>query len=184
MGAALLVMDIQQARLQRLGTPELIDSLRRATAGARNAAVPVVFIRLAFREGYPEVSDRNQAFAGLAAAGGNAESDAGVAFHPDLTPLPGDLVTTKLRVSAFVGSALEVLLRARQIDTLVLTGIATSGVVLSTLTDAADRDFRLIVLSDGCVDMNPDLHTALTELYFPRMAQVTTAAEWLSSISR
>jgi nicotinamidase-related amidase len=87
-------------------------------------------------------------------------------------------VVTKRRVSAFTGSDLEVLLRGLGAGTLVLTGIATSGVVLSTLRQAADLDYRLIVLEDACLDADPEVHQVLTQKVFPRQADVTTVAEW------
>jgi nicotinamidase-related amidase len=73
-------------------------------------------------------------------------------------------------------------LRAGGIDSLVLTGIATSGVVLSTLRQAADLDFALTVLSDGCFDADPEVHRVLTEKVFPRQADVVTVDEWVSSV--
>jgi len=89
---------------------------------------------------------------------------------------------TKLRVSAFAGSDLEVILRSRRIDTLVLSGIATSGVVLSTLRAAADMDYRLVVLSDACVDADPEVHRVLMEKIFPRQAEVLTVDEWARTL--
>jgi len=77
------------------------------------------------------------------------------------------VVVTKRRVSAFTGSDLEVVLRADGMDRLVLAGIATSGVVLSTLRQAADLDYRLTVLADGCLDADPEVHRVLTEKVFP-----------------
>ena len=88
----------------------------------------------------------------------------------------------KRRVSAFSGSDLDVLLRAKQADTLVLAGIATSGVVLSTLRQAADLDFRLVVLSDACADGDAEVHRVLTEKVFPRQAQVTTTDDWVATL--
>ena len=99
-------------------------------------------------------------------------------IHPEVTPEPGDIVVTKRRVSAFAGSDLDVVLRAGGIDHLVLTGIATSGVVLSTLREAADRDLTLTVLADACLDSDPEVHRVLTEKVFPMQAEVTTVAEW------
>jgi nicotinamidase-related amidase len=72
-------------------------------------------------------------------------------------------------------------LRALEVDHLVLAGIATSGVVLSTLREAADRDFRLTVLADGCADGDAEVHRVLTEKVFPRQAEVTTVAEWAAA---
>jgi nicotinamidase-related amidase len=70
-----------------------------------------------------------------------------------------------------------VLLRAADADTLILAGIATSGVVLSTLRQASDLDYRLTVLADACADADPEVHRVLTEKVFPRQALVTTTEE-------
>nr|WP_246158554.1 isochorismatase family protein [Catellatospora sichuanensis] len=74
---------------------------------------------------------------------------------------------TARRVSAFAGSDLDLLLRAQWIEHLMLTGIATSGVVLSTLRQAADLDYRLTVLADGCHDSDPEVHAVLTTKVLP-----------------
>jgi nicotinamidase-related amidase len=62
----------------------------------------------------------------------------------------------------------------------VLAGIATSGVVLSTIRQAADLDYELTVLEDGCADADPEVHRVLMEKVFPRQASVITAQEWIS----
>ena len=90
---------------------------------------------------------------------------------------------TKLRVSAFAGSDLEVLLRAGKTEHLVLAGIATSGVVLSTLRQAADLDYQLTVLSDGCLDGDAEVHRVLLEKVFPRQSAVVTIADWIAGLS-
>src|SRR5215470_13003772 len=89
-------------------------------------------------------------------------------IHPAVAPQDGDIVVTKHRVSAFAGTDLEMILRANEIDTLVLFGIATSGVVLSTLTEAFDLDYKLFVIEDLCADGNPELHTNLMRFYAGR----------------
>jgi nicotinamidase-related amidase len=61
----------------------------------------------------------------------------------------------------------------------VLAGIATSGVVLSTVRQAADLDLGLTVLSDGCLDADEEVHRVLVEKVFPQQAVVTTVAEWV-----
>jgi nicotinamidase-related amidase len=66
-------------------------------------------------------------------------------------------------------------LRANGVETLVLAGIATSGVVASTIRHAADADYRLVVVSDCCADPDPEVHRVLTEKVFGRPATVTTA---------
>ncbi len=110
------------------------------------------------------------------------EHDAGTQVVDELEPLPGEVVVVKRRVSAFTGSDLEVVLRAAGIDHLVLSGIATSGVVLSTLREAADRDYRLTVLADACLDRDDEVHRVLTETVFPRQADVVTVDEWVTSL--
>jgi nicotinamidase-related amidase len=102
--------------------------------------------------------------------------------HASLAPLEGEPVVIKRRVSAFSGSDLDVLLRGLGAGTLVMAGIATSGVVLSTLRQAADLDYRIAVLSDACADRDPEVHRVLTEKIFPRQAQVTTTDEWIASL--
>ncbi len=76
------------------------------------------------------------------------------------------------------------ILRAQDIETLVMFGIATSGVVLSTLRYAADADYRLIVVKDCCSDRDPEVHRVLTEKVFPRQAGVITAAEFIATIGK
>ena len=88
----------------------------------------------------------------------------------------------KRRVSAFTGSDLDVVLRGLGAGTLVLAGIATSGVVLSTLRQAADLDYRLVVLADACLDADPEVHRVLTEKVFPRQAAVRTVAQWTAEL--
>jgi nicotinamidase-related amidase len=89
-------------------------------------------------------------------------------IHRSVAPHPTDIVVTKHRVSAFAGTDLEMILRARDVDTLVLFGIATSGVELSTLLHASDADFRIVVIRDCCADVDPDLHACLLNSLFPR----------------
>jgi len=90
---------------------------------------------------------------------------------------PTDIVVRKTRVGAFSTTDLDQQLRDRGIDTLVLGGISTSGVVLSTLRDAADRDYRLLVLADLCADGDPEVHRVLLEKVFPRQADVVTSEQ-------
>jgi nicotinamidase-related amidase len=75
-----------------------------------------------------------------------------------------------------------VVVRSLEVDSLVLTGIATSGVVLSTLRQAADLDFKLTVLRDGCADTDPEVHRVLMEKVFPRQAAVLDAAVWVARL--
>jgi nicotinamidase-related amidase len=178
---ALLLMDLQSAVLDRFsGDAGYLARINRAAETARSAGFPVVWIKVGFRPGIPEVSPRNQAFSALAGSGRLVLTDPGTDLHPGLDRDDRDAVVVKKRVSAFTGSDLEVLLRAAEVETLVLAGIATSGVVLSTLRQAADLDYRLAVLADGCLDGDDEVHRVLTEKVFPRQAEVTTVEEWVT----
>ena len=175
-GTALLVMDVQEQVLARYPDPEYLPRLSSAIDRARAAGLPVIYVRVGFRPGYPEISSRNKIFAAVRDRAGTGLGSSEI--HPDIAPAPGDIVVTKLRVSAFAGSDLDVVLRSLEIDHLVLTGVATSGVVLSTLRQAADLDYVLTVLADGCLDNDPEVHRVLTEKVFPRQADVLTVADW------
>jgi len=176
---ALLVMDCQNDIVAMLPVPEaeaLLERAAAALAGARRACWPVIHVVVAFREGYPEVSPRNPRFSAFKASGRLLAGSEGAAIHPRVAPLAGEPVVTKRRVGAFSTTDLEALLRARDITTLVLAGIATSGVVLSTVRWAADMDYRLIVLEDACADRDPEVHRVLMGKVFPGQAAVLATA--------
>jgi nicotinamidase-related amidase len=176
--SALLVMDIQRSIVERFPSDDHLPRLRDVIDTARSAGVPVIYVVVGFRPGHPEISKRNKSFGARIGSGTFVTGDAGAEIHPDVAPAPGDTVVTKRRVSAFAGSDLDMVLRAGEIDTLVLTGIATSGVVLSTVRQAADLDYRITVLADGCLDSDPEVHRVLTEKVFPRQADVISVADW------
>lgn len=177
-------MDVQNAIVARFAADDLLARLNRAISAARAAGVPVVYVRVAFRDGYPEVSPSNRTFSAIAGQGGYGLDDDATRIHPAVAPRPGDVVVLKKRVSAFAGSDLAEVLRAGGVDTLVLTGIATSGVVLSTIRAAADLDFRLVMLADGCADADPEVHRVLIEKVFPRQAEVLTVDAWAEGLTR
>jgi nicotinamidase-related amidase len=179
--AALLVMDVQRAIVERFADDDLLERVAEAVAAARGSGIRVIYVRVAFRPGHPEVSSRNRTFAAVRDAGGLID-DEGAAIHDAVAPLPGEVVVTKRRVSAFAGSDLDVVLRAAEITHLVLCGIATSGVVLSTVRAAADLDFELSVLHDACADGDPEVHRVLTEKVFPRQAAVLDVAAWSEQV--
>jgi nicotinamidase-related amidase len=181
---ALLLMDVQKGIVNRFGDDAgYLTRLSAAASAARGAGIGVIYVVVAFRPSYPEVSERNKSFAAIAGSGRFTDGDPDAPIHPAVVPAAGDVIVTKRRVSAFAGSDLDVVLRASGVDHLVLAGIATSGVVLSTVRQAADLDYRLTVLSDGCLDGDPEVHRVLTEKVFPRQAEVTTIADWTARLA-
>ncbi len=183
--SALLVMDVQRGIVERYATSaNVLKPFQTAIDAARGVNMPIVYVRVAFRAGYPEVSPNNRSFSAIAGHGGFTELDDATSIHPAVAPEPGDITVVKRRVSAFSGSDLDVVLRALQVDTLVLTGIATSGVVLSTLRQAADLDYHLKVLSDACLDGDSEVHAVLTQKVFPRQAEVLTSDAFAEAVRR
>jgi len=179
----LLVMDFQHGIVESIADPSVLDAAGRAVKAARVSGIPVMFVRVAFRPGYPEAAASNAAFGAMAERGDAMTQDhPATQVHAELEPRSDEPVIVKRRVSAFSGSDLDVLLRAAGAGTLVLAGIATSGVVLSTLRQAADLDYRLIVLSDACADRDAEVHRVLMEKVFPRQALVTETDEWIQSL--
>jgi nicotinamidase-related amidase len=179
--SALLVMDVQRNIAERFDGAGVVARVAEAVAAARGAGVPVIFVRVAFRPGHPEVSARNRRFAALRDSGGMLD-DASTEIDPRVAPQDGEVVVTKRRVSAFAGSDLDVVLRALDARHLVLCGLSTSGVVLSTLRAAADQDYALTVLRDACADSDEEVHRVLTEKVFPRQAEVLDAGAWAASL--
>ncbi len=176
--SALLVMD-HQALLVLGYVADPAAHLARVAATidlARAAGMMVVYVKVGFRPGYPEVSDSNMMFAGVRAGGRFIEGDPKSEIPSEIAPAPGDVVVVKHRVSAFEGTDLAVVLRSRRVETLVMFGIATSGVVLSTVRQGADLDYRLVVLDDLCSDADAEVHRFLVEKVLPRQARVVTSA--------
>src|SRR6266480_3668241 len=183
---ALLVMDVQAGIVARFTqTGDFLERVNTAITAARAAQIPVIYVVVAFRPGYPEISPRNKSFSAIKRQQSSLQAAmTPTEIHPAIAPQPADIVVTKRRVSAFSGSDLEVVLRAQGISHLVLCGIATSGVVLSTLREAADKDYQLTVLADCCADGDEEVHRVLISKIFPRQAEVITAEEWRNALNQ
>ncbi len=181
---ALLVMDMQPAILRNLAdTSTLVKNVMKAIDHARIMKIPVIYVIVGFRAGAPEISMNNKGFsAGGKERWSSANIEDWMKIHPDLMPLSDDVVVIKRRVSAFTGSDLEVVLRAFGIQRIVLSGVSTSGVVLSTVREAADKDFRITVLTDCCADADPEVHCVLTSKVFTPQADTFTTDEWIVNL--
>jgi nicotinamidase-related amidase len=180
---AVLAMDCQSGVVSVYTSPAsgFLDRAAGVVRAARTAGMLVVHIQVAFRPGLPEVSSRNKLFAAFKSSPQRQKLFEGAAgaICPELGPEPSDVVVTKRRISAFTGTDLDMILRARDITTLVLFGIATSGVVLSTLLDACDADYQPTVITDCCADRDPVLHEILVKKFFSQRGEVMTAEEFV-----
>jgi len=176
---ALMVMDMQETIVKMLPDASVIlSNVAKAIGCARENNIPIIYVVVGFREGTPEINVNNKGFSASRARFSGMNMEEMLKIESTLTPMAGDITVVKRRVSAFTGSDLEVILRAQGIQHMILTGIATSGVVLSTLREAADKDYRLTVISDCCADGDAEVHRVLTTKVFPRQAEVVSLEEW------
>jgi nicotinamidase-related amidase len=177
---ALLVMDYQPVVLGSLSDAEdLLSRVAEAIAIVRRHQGQVGYVRVAFDDADYEAVPEHSAFApALASAREVFRNDSpATAIHERVAPEPGDIIVRKTRFGAFSTTDLARRLRDRGITTLILAGVSTSGVVLSTVRDAADRDYQVFVLADATADSEPGVHRFLTERVFPRQAHVITVAQ-------
>ncbi|KOV67643.1 isochorismatase [Streptomyces sp. MMG1121] len=172
-------MDFQNGIIARMPDSDaLVERVRGAIADVRSAGGTIGYVRVAFTEDdWTAIPETNKTFSGIAAAKQFHHEDATARIDERITPEDGDVVVRKVRIGAGSTTDLHEQLSDRGIDTLVLAGISTSGVVLSTLNDAADRDYRIYVLSDGVADFDPEIHRVLVEQLFPSRAHVIDTTE-------
>ena len=185
--SVLLVIDVQDGIAGALATPErekLLSNLKRAIGAARGAGITVIYVAASYRPGYPEVSPRNAFLSRIKEAGRLKEGAADAKICRDISPQPPDIVVTKRKSSSFVGTDLEIILRSRDVDTLILTGVSSLGSVESTARSAFDLDYRLLVISDGCADRDPAANEMAVTHFLPRISTVCTTDEFITAISQ
>ena len=183
---ALLIADFYADMMTSL--PHAVDRgvVARTQAvqrAARDAGLLVCYSATVFRPGYPEISDRNKTFSQRKASGAPAISDPIQVIHEGVRPIDGEIVVGKHRVNALYGTDLDMSLRANNIETIVLLGYATSGVVLSTTRYAADSDYRLYIVEDCCSDSDPEVHDFLTQRIFPRQADIVQSEDVIKALA-
>lgn len=163
--------------------PDLLPRAASVLKHARSLAIAIIYVQVGFRPNFPEISPRNAAFSGIRDSAQRQQLFAGSGreIHSSVAPEVDDIIVTKHRYGAFPGTDLDMILRAKDIDTLILFGISTSGVVLSTLRHAADADYRLIVIKDCCADADAEVHACLMDKVFPRQATIVSTAEFIAA---
>ncbi|KAH8820644.1 isochorismatase family protein [Xylogone sp. PMI_703] len=180
---ALLVMDVQAGVIGRITLPPTyLPLLSKIIDTARSASIKIIYVTISFRPGHPEIAASNPTFYAGKKAGAFVAGSPETRIDSAIAPQEGDILVEKKRVSAFAGSGLDMILRSSGIENLVLAGISTGGVVLSTLCEAADKDFGLVVLRDLCLDSNEELHNALMDNIFKKRGEVLNAEAWLERL--
>src|SRR5580693_6282410 len=171
---AVLTLDLQKGVFGLVPDSERVMSVAAKAVGfARQNQFRIIHVGLGFSEGHPEIPDFESPFLMVKQHNLFVKGSPSAEFHRSLVR-PGDLIIHKQRVSAFSENQLEMVLRARGIHHLVFFGVTTSGIVLSTLRYAFDRDFRSVVLQDSCLEPDAEVHRVLTEKVFPHQATVAT----------
>lgn len=179
-----------QAGIVSIYTREAEDTFLARVASvlnhARAAGMTVIHVQVGFRPGLPEISSRNALFGAIKSSEEHQRlfRDPLGAIPDAIAPQGNEIVITKHRISAFAGTDLAIILRANGIDTLVLFGIATSGVVLSTLLEAVDADYRLAVIGDCCADLDSALHDCLIQRFFPKRGSVLSSEAFIAASSK
>jgi nicotinamidase-related amidase len=184
---ALLVLGCQPGVLSRIENANvLIMKTNAAIDMVRRFGGRVVFMRVALSDlDYRFIPSTNKEFSALGVhqfAKGLPE----VEIHPELAVQSGDMLVESTRLGAFSRSDLDEQLTNLGVTTLIVSGVDTSGVVLSTVRDAADKDYRLIVLADCTADADVGAHDLVMSRIFPRQADVSTVGQlyrWLTGVS-
>jgi len=183
--SAVLSMDLQAGIVSMyVKDDKLIPRAAGVIARARSAGMQIIHVKVGFRPNIPEASPRNRFLSAVKSSPKHQQFFQGEsgAIHPSLVLADTDLVVTKNRISAFAGTDLDLLLRAHDVENLFMFGVATSGVVLSTILTALDADYNICVIGDCCADLDPELHRILLDKFFPRFATVLTAADFLEML--
>jgi len=183
---ALLIADFyadMMGTLAHARDRKVVEKTQALQRAAREAGILVCYSATVFRPGYIEISDRNKTFSQRKRSGQPAVSDPVRLIHASVKPIEGEVVVGKHRVNALYGTDLDMVLRANDIETLIILGYATSGVVLSTVRYAADLDYRLIVVEDCCSDQQEDVHDFLTQRVFPRQADVVASEDVIKGLA-
>lgn len=176
--SALLVMDFQHEIVSGHGAASAIVNTARVLDAARKAGMPVAYVVVGFRPGYPEVSANNKGFSAVKASGRLVNPS----VIDELAPIAGEPVVVKHRVGALHGTDLPVILSAFDANHLVMTGISTSGVILSTTRMAADMDFAITILADCVGDSDPAVHDFLLTRILPRQAEISDSQSFIASL--
>jgi nicotinamidase-related amidase len=177
---ALLTLDFQKGIFGFVPAADaVVPNAAKAVDFARKKQFLIIHVGLGFAPGHPELPDTESRWKRLKDNNLFVIGTPSAEFHSAVARSE-DLVVYKQRVGAFSENQLHLILRSRGIENLVLFGISTSGITLSTLRRATDLDYRCVVLQDACFDADPEVHRVLTEKVFPGQATVLTVDAFIA----
>ncbi|MDE2016590.1 MAG: isochorismatase family protein [Hyphomicrobiales bacterium] len=176
---ALVLIDLQTGILARDTHPRtsaatLANALALAKATLAKGGA-VIAVRVAFA---PDGSDRARGLVdeAMAAPPGGYPPD-WPTLDASVPALPPTATVTKRHWGAFEGTELDLLLRRRRIETVVVCGIATNFGVEQTVREAWQRDYSVVVAEDACAAVAAGMHEFAMTRILPRIARVRTCAE-------
>lgn len=176
-----LCMDMHNftvANVPQSRRPTMLAATRRVLDAARGAGVLVVYVAAARR---PEFSSPRNKFTSARPPANPAEAAERTKIVETVAPAQNEPIVRKPRINAFYGSELQSILGARDIDTLVLSGVSTNFVVESTARYAVDADYRVIILEDCCGAASEEEHTRAIASLGP-LAQIATSEDFVASL--
>jgi nicotinamidase-related amidase len=180
---AVVLIDLQHGivslPVQPLSAQAVLDASCRLAEACREHGASVIYVRVDLADMLPLQVDQSHARPGDQAVPASAsELVAGAGFRD------GDLLITKRHWGAFGAErSLENALRERQIDTIILAGIATNFGVESTARQATSLGFQVVIASDACTSLDTQAHSFAMEKIFPLIARVRTVREIVDALS-
>jgi nicotinamidase-related amidase len=142
----------------------------------------VIHVRHAYRPDYRDLPRNMPLLRGAKKAESLKDGTWGAEIHETVAPQGNDIVIVKTRVSSFYASPLEAILSAQGITHLVLTGIATDGVVEGTARDGADRGYNVIIPEDTCATTSEETHRAVLKGVLGFLATVCKADDVIKAL--
>src|SRR3954471_20217201 len=153
-----------------LARRKTVENTATAIGKARAAGAKIGYVRVGFSQDYRECPPNSRIFQGAKKAGLFKLGTWGTEVHPALAAQAGDFDIVKHRVSPFYATTLEAILRANGITRLYVSGVSSSGAVLSAAKDGHDRDYELFILDDCSAALTDEQHNAVIE----QMNRMTT----------
>jgi nicotinamidase-related amidase len=161
----------------------VLGTIAKLADTGRRAKVPIIHVRHAYRSDYLDAPANTPILASMKTNEILKDGTWGAEIHEELTPHATDVVITKTRVSSFFASPLEAILAAQGITHLVLTGIATDGVVEGTARDGVDRGYYVIIPEDCCMTFSEEGHRATLRGVLGMLTTVSTAPAIIQTLS-
>jgi gluconolactonase len=183
---ALVVQDMQNDAISEGGAfgstgaavhardQNVVANVAALAAAFRSARAPVIHVWYVVEPGARELKQNAPLFEAVRAENANVRGTWGAAPVDGLAPEPEDLIVEKLRMNAFHGTALDTILRALGVETLVLTGAWTNMSVEHTARHAADAGYRVVVASDGTSTLNEEWQAAALGYALTHVATIAT----------